>query len=147
MKEFALGQGFTLKEEDLGEVNGSCSYRSPITITINPNRSRLHQAKTLAHELGHALLHCGENYKGHDSKSAIELEAESVAFITLQHFGIDAGDYSFGYIAGWNTDTTNVEPVIAQLKQSGASIQKAADRIISGIEAQLETKMDCDLAA
>jgi N-terminal domain of anti-restriction factor ArdC/IrrE N-terminal-like domain len=83
LKEFALGQGFTLKEEDLGEVNGSCSYRSPITITINPNRSRLHQAKTLAHELGHALLHCGENYKGHDSKSAIELEAESVAFITL----------------------------------------------------------------
>jgi N-terminal domain of anti-restriction factor ArdC/IrrE N-terminal-like domain len=148
LKGFALGQGFTLKEEDLGEINGSCSYQSPIAITINPNRSRLHQAKTLAHELGHALLHCGENYKGHDSKSTVELEAESVAFITLHHFGIDAGDYSFGYIAGWNTDTADVEPVITQLKQSGASIQKAADRIIiSGIEAQLETKMDCDLAA
>jgi hypothetical protein len=40
-----------------------------------------------------------------------------------------------------------VEPVIAQLKQSGANIQKAADRIISGIEARLETKMDGDIAA
>jgi N-terminal domain of anti-restriction factor ArdC len=30
LKAFALGQGFTVKEEDLGEINGSCSYRSPI---------------------------------------------------------------------------------------------------------------------
>jgi N-terminal domain of anti-restriction factor ArdC/IrrE N-terminal-like domain len=152
---FALGQGFTVKEEDLGAVNGCCSYQSPIAIAINPNRSRLHQAKTLAHELGHALLHCGENYKGHDFKSAVELEAESVAFITLQHFGIDAGDYSFGYIAGWNADTADIEPAIAQLKQSGTNIQTAAERearhqggrIISGIEARLKPVTEDKLQA
>jgi len=28
-----------------------------------------------------------------------ELEAESIAFITLHYFGLDASDYSFGYVA------------------------------------------------
>jgi hypothetical protein len=137
LKEFALSKGFVIKAEDLGETNGSCSYQDPIEIAINPHRSLLHQAKTLAHELGHALLHCGDRYTGHDSTGAVELEAESVAFITLHHFGIDSGEYSFGYIAGWNADTADVEPVIAQLKQSGVNIQTAANQIISGIEARL----------
>jgi hypothetical protein len=138
LKEFAISKGFTIEAKDLGETNGSCRYRDPIEIAINPHRSPLHQAKTLAHELGHALLHCGERYTGHDPKSAVELEAESVAFITLHHFGIDSGEYSFGYIAGWNTDNANVEPVIAQLKQSGASIQTAANEIITAIESRLK---------
>jgi IrrE N-terminal-like domain len=112
----------------------SCSYRSPITITLNPNQSLLQQAKTLAHELGHALLHCGENYTGHDVKSAMELEAESVAFIVLQHFGVDSGDYSFGYISHWVATGTDLEPVIAQLKESGVKIQKATNEIINAID-------------
>jgi IrrE N-terminal-like domain/N-terminal domain of anti-restriction factor ArdC len=133
LKEFAASKGFRVVEADLGETNGSCSYRSPITITLNPNRSLLQQAKTLAHELGHALLHCGENYTGHDVKSAMELEAESVAFIVLQHFGVDSGEYSFGYISHWVATGTDLEPVIAQLKQSGVKIQKAANEIIGAM--------------
>jgi N-terminal domain of anti-restriction factor ArdC/IrrE N-terminal-like domain len=134
LKGFAISKGFNVVEEDMGETNGSCSYRSPITITLNPNRSLLQQAKTLAHELGHALLHCGENYTGHDAKSAMELEAESVAFIVLQHFGVDSGDYSFGYISHWVTSGTDLEPVIAQLKESGVKIQKATNEIIGAID-------------
>ncbi len=97
LKGFAASKGFEVVEENMGETNGSCSYRSPIRITLNSNRSLLQQAQTLAHELGHALLHCGENYTGHDAKSAMELEAESVAFIVLQHFGVDSGDYSLNH--------------------------------------------------
>jgi hypothetical protein len=138
LKGFAHSKGFKIEAKDLGETNGSCSYRDPIEIAINPHRSPLHQAKTLAHELAHALLHCGNRYKGHDPRSAVELEAESVAFITLHHFGIDSGEYSFGYIAGWNTDNADIEPVIAQLKQSGASIQTAANEIITAIESRLK---------
>jgi hypothetical protein len=134
LKEFATSKGFRVVAEDMGETNGSCSYKSPITITLNPNRSLLQQAKTLAHELGHALLHCGENYTGHDAKSAMELEAESVAFIVLQHFGVDSGDYSFGYISHWVASGTDLEPVIAQLKQSGVKIQKATNEIIGAID-------------
>ena len=31
-----------------------------------------------------------------------EVEAESVAYVVCQHFGIDTSDYSFGYVAGWS---------------------------------------------
>jgi hypothetical protein len=133
LKGFAISKGFNVVEEDLGETNGSCSYRSPTTITLNPNRSLLQQAKTLAHELGHALLHCGENYTGHDSKSVMELEAESVAFVVLQHFGADAGEYSCGYISHWVATGADLEPVITQLKASGIRIQKATNEIINSI--------------
>jgi hypothetical protein len=97
------------------------------------NRSLLQQAKTLAHELGHALLHCGENYTGNDAKSSMELEAKSVAFVVLQHFGVDSSDYSFGYISHWAANGAGMEPVIAQLKESGARIQKAANEIIGAM--------------
>ena len=107
LKEFAASKGFQVIEEDTGGVNGTCSYRSPITITVNPHLSPLQQAKTLAHELGHALLHCGENYAGHDAKSVVELEAESVAYVVLQHFGVDSGKYSVGYITNWMATGTD----------------------------------------
>jgi IrrE N-terminal-like domain/N-terminal domain of anti-restriction factor ArdC len=149
LKDFAINKGFEVVAEDLGETNGRCSYRSPITITLNPNRSLLQQAKTLAHELGHALLHCGENYTGHDAKSAMELEAESVAFIVLQHFGVDSGDYSFGYISHWAASGNDMEPVIAQLKQSGVKIQKATNEIISAMASfvpkSIESSLDSSL--
>jgi hypothetical protein len=148
LKGFAISKGFNVVEEDMGETKGSCSYRSPITITLNPNRSLLQQAKTLAHELGHALLHCGENYTGHDAKSVMELEAESVAFIVLQHFGVDSGDYSFGYISHWVASGSNdLEPVIAQLKQSGVKIQKATNEIINAIDSSKSKVINNDLNA
>ncbi len=147
LKEFAASKGFEVVEEDMGETNGSCSYRSPIRITLNSNRSLLQQAKTLAHELGHALLHCGENYTGHDAKSAMELEAESVAFIVLQHFGVDSGDYSFGYISHWVASGDDMEPVIAQLKQSGVRIQKATNEIISTIDSFTPKAIDNSLVS
>jgi N-terminal domain of anti-restriction factor ArdC/IrrE N-terminal-like domain len=147
LKEFACNKGFWVLAEDMGETNGTCSYRSPITITLNPNRSLLQQAKTLAHELGHALLHCGENYTGHDAKSAMELEAESVAFIVLQHFGVDSGDYSFGYISHWVASGADLEPVIAQLKESGVKIQKATNEIISAIDSFTPKLIDDSLVS
>jgi N-terminal domain of anti-restriction factor ArdC/IrrE N-terminal-like domain len=147
LKEFASNKGFWVLAEDMGETNGTCSYRSPITITLNPNRSLLQQAKTLAHELGHALLHCGENYTGHDAKSAMELEAESVAFIVLQHFGLDSGDYSFGYISHWVASGADLEPVIAQLRESGVKIQKATNEIISAIDSFTPKLIDDSLVS
>jgi N-terminal domain of anti-restriction factor ArdC/IrrE N-terminal-like domain len=147
LKNLAVSKGFEVVEANLGETNGRCSYRSPITITLNPNRSLLQQAKTLAHELGHALLHCGENYTGHDAKSAMELEAESVAFIVLHHFGVDSGNYSFGYISHWVASDTDLEPVIAQLKQSGVKIQKATNEIIGAMASFVPEAIDNSLGS
>ena len=34
------------------------------------------------------------------SRSAKEVEAESIAYVICQHYGIDTSEYSFGYVAG-----------------------------------------------
>jgi hypothetical protein len=46
---------------------------------------------------------------------------------------VDSGDYSFGYISHWVATGTDLEPVIAQLKESGVKIQKATNEIINAI--------------
>jgi antirestriction protein ArdC len=113
---------------------GVCLFKSgkPVQIVVDPLLSKLHQAKTLAHEIAHSLLHGADQYLGHAPKSLAELEAESVAFIVTQHFGLDTSSYSFPYIARWQQQ----EDAIANLKASGCRIQKAASQIIDWIEAR-----------
>jgi hypothetical protein len=60
----------------------------------------------------------------------MELEAESVAFIVLDHFGLDSADYSFGYVASWQSD----KDAVAQLQKVGQCIQGAAKQIIDALQ-------------
>ena len=46
----------------------------------------------------------------------------------LQHFGIDAGGYSFGYLAGWSLDDPQL------FREKLAEIQKTAATIIDRLE-------------
>ena len=77
-------------------------------------------AKTLCHEIAH---HYAEHI---DTRQEHETIAESVAYIVLGHFGIDAGDYSFGYLASWSDLRT--------FRAKLADIQTIASRIIAHIE-------------
>lgn len=132
LKNFAANKGIAVNEVENHRINGSCTLIEPITITINSGLEPLQKAKTLAHELAHALMHSGEKYDQHNELSSIELEAESTAFIVLNRFGINTGDYSFGYIASWIGN----DPIelAEQLKKSGSLIQKAAKEIIDFLE-------------
>jgi hypothetical protein len=120
-------------EASLSGARGYCQYDDsgkPIKIAVDPTLSELHKAKTLAHEIGHSLLHSCAEYLGHSSRSEKELEAESVAFVVLDHFGLDTSNYSFSYICSWQQD----EDAIANLKASGQRIQQASSQIIDWIE-------------
>ncbi|MNS16926.1 hypothetical protein D3C72_485890 [compost metagenome] len=85
--------------------------------------------KTLAHEIAHSILHQEiEVYRAH--RGDCELEAESIAFVVLYHFGIDAGDYTFGYVTGWQGGG---DEAIVSLKFCARRIQSTAKEIIEGI--------------
>ena len=58
----------------------------------------------------------------------MELEAESVAFVVCDALGIDAGEWTFGYVAGW---AGGGDHAIAAIKAAGTRIQRTADRILS----------------
>ena len=83
------------------EAKGYCDFATQRIVIKEGGMSELQSIKTALHEIAHATLH---NYyqKGieipsepHKDKSSREVEAESVAYIVCQHFGLDTSDYSF----------------------------------------------------
>lgn len=58
-------------------------------------------------------------------------EAESIAFVVANHFGIDTSEYSFPYIANWSKNKDSKE-----LKAILTNIQKEAKAIITEMESQ-----------
>ncbi len=127
--------GFTVELADLGTRNGDTGF-SPDVIRVSENRPPRQRVKTLAHELGHAILHRDTDYAA--NRPRCELEAESVAYIVLGYLGIDAGDYSFGYVATWGDVQSgdDMDKIRAWIEASGKVIQKAAKQIITGLEKQ-----------
>lgn len=123
--------GFDVEFAELdGEANGYCNHLTR-QIRVEARNDRRQQVKTLVHELGHAILH--EPGEGRpDSRPVMELEAESVAYVVCQHLGIETADYSFGYVASWAGGGDKARDAI---KASGSRIQRAADQILTAIEA------------
>ena len=106
-------------------------------IYIDNSMSQSMNCKTAIHELAHALLHDRDNgleKDAHLDKSTKEVQAESIAYTVLQHFGnIDTSDYSFGYVAGWSSGKD-----LKELKASLEIIRQTAQTIINGIGQKLD---------
>jgi antirestriction protein ArdC len=119
----ALGVA-SVADADLGQANGVTHKDG--RIEIHPDRSPLHRAKTLAHEIAHWQLgHLADGNKS--GRGLCELEAESVAYAVMGSLGFDSGDYSFGYVAGWAEDAEKAKDGI---RASAGRIQKAVTAIL-----------------
>lgn len=126
---------YTISFEDIpGKAHGYCNYADH-KIVINNGMSEAQNIKTLIHEIAHSKLHAPENNNNQRTARTIaEVEAESVAYVVSNHFGIDTSDYSFDYIASWSTSFE-----LKELSESLERIQKEANIIIQGIEEQYQT--------
>jgi hypothetical protein len=87
--------------------------------------------KTLAHEYSHSRLH-KETDKPQFQR---EVEAESLAFVICDHFGIDTSDYSFTYVAAYASEHPD------ELKQILLDIHASAHEIIEKIDPIFEEKL------
>ncbi len=126
LERAARTAGFEVVLDELpAGVNGECRWSSA-TIALSAVTAPLQQAKTLAHELGHALLHRHE-----PDRARAEIEAESVAFVVLAAHGADATPYSAGYLASWLGD--DGDPTLA-IRRSLDAIQRASSEILSAME-------------
>jgi antirestriction protein ArdC len=112
----------------LGAANGLTDIAAHVIRLAAFDRSPAQLAKTLAHELGHVLLH-GETggYAG-TCRGVAELEAESVAYCVLSAVGVDAGAYTFGYVSHWQGETKEARD---GLRASAQRIAGAARSIIA----------------
>ncbi len=135
LADFARAAGFTVEfgAELAAGRNGETSTTSR-SIKVAGGLAPAQVVKTLAHEIGHALMHSAAILSEIDRPTA-EVEAESVAFLVCKRLGLETGGYSFGYVAHW-AHGAGRDPVAA-IQASGQRIVKAAQRISDGIEAQV----------
>lgn len=120
--------------------DGSNGYYSPAEkrIAIREGMSEVQTVKTAIHELAHSRLHDFDRTKApaeaekRKDRNTREVEAESVAYVVCQHFGIDTSDYSFGYVATWSASRE-----LPELKASLQTIRDAASSLIDEIQENL----------
>ena len=124
---------FKTETENLNLMTGAKGYYSPKEdkIVINKDLEDLQIAKTLIHEYTHSLLHKQTN----KNQSQREIEAESLAFVLCDHFGLDTSEYSFGYIASY------ADKDFDELKSILNSIQSTAHEMIEQLEPVFKEKL------
>ena len=130
---FAESIGFRVERPESLEsgANGDTTH-SEGRIRVVASNSEAQQAKTLAHEIGHALLHDPESPATKDvARGLKELEAESCAYVICTALDMDTSGYSFGYVAGW---AGGGPEAMQGIKESAARIQKAATAVLKTFE-------------
>ncbi|TCL77888.1 MULTISPECIES: ArdC family protein [unclassified Rathayibacter] len=103
------GEGWTLERRTLPE--GTHGYADPaecivvVCDTLAPEQA----AKTLIHETAHVLMgHVDDLEEYAQHRGVMEVEAESVAFVTAGLAGFDTSAYSVGYVASWSNCDADV---------------------------------------
>lgn len=115
LAEQVQGHGFQLVRGQLpAGTNGQTDYLT-MTVTVEDRLDDAQAVKTLAHELGHVMLHRPDDagQREVDCRGLREVEAESVAFIVAQGAGMTTDGYSFPYVAGWAQVSGEEDPVRA----------------------------------
>jgi len=111
-------------------IHGEC-------IEIREDMSEAQTIAVMVHEIAHAKLHdksAGLETEDEKSKSVKEIEAESIAYVVCQRFGIETGANSFGYLAEWS----NHDKDMTQLNASLETIRKEAGTLINDISSRFD---------
>jgi hypothetical protein len=132
MSDLARIEGFRVTRGDSGEANGFINYVDR-EIRVRDGIDDAQAVKTLAHELGHLFTITPADADVYPTQRELrEVEAESVAYMVMAAHGLDSGQYTFNYVAGWAaraaTTDASVEDVIVA---TGQRVIAAADRILS----------------
>lgn len=105
-------------------------------IAVQEGMSEAQTVKTILHEAAHQALHSKEAQDSSGEKKSRnqkETEAESVAYVVCQHYGIDTSDYSFGYVASWSEGKE-----VPELKASLNTIRQTAAELITRIDEKVQ---------
>jgi len=128
-----------VSKDDLEGAHGRCYFNGMGAYKIDiADIKPASAASTFAHELAHSILHSRDDYEGHLATSIKELEAESVAYLVMNHYGIDTGDKAFDYILDWQKKTLKADQVREVMLGAGDRIAKAYKEITKMVDAYLE---------
>ena len=129
--------GFTVDRREIdGTENGFTVYDAK-QVVVRSDVDDAQAVKTLAHELGHVLMHDPAGFAQGQTKQCRgdrEVEAESMAYLVAAEYGLDTAEYTFAYVAGWAASTGDVD---AAVKASGARVLATAHVVLDRTEAYL----------
>ena len=124
-------EGFTVERGPCFGANGFTDYAARV-VRVRDDVTPMQATKTLAHELGHVLLHEGERF---ECRGVKEVEAESVAYVVCAALGFETGDYSLPYVAGWSDGKVEV------VKATGERVVATARKVLDALEQASEREL------
>ncbi len=137
-------QGFRLERGDCHGANGYTDYTTR-TVKVRDDVDDAQAVKTLAHELGHVLLHNpADGQASIQCRGTKEVEAESVAYLVTAAHGLDSSQYTFTYVAGWAEQALPHHPegttVADVIHATGTRVLKTAHQILDATAAPDSTR-------
>lgn len=127
-------RGYRLLRAGSDELGGANGVTMPgrREVWVRDDVDDAQAVKTLTHELAHILLHTGEDPAADPCRGIKEVEAESVAYLTLASHGVATGTYSFPYVAHWAFTLAEAEHVEMTdiVARTGRRVMEAARTII-----------------
>jgi hypothetical protein len=116
----------------IGGANGLTDYLAR-TVSVRSDMPDAARVKTLAHELGHVLLHGPDNPDAQGHRGIAEVEAESVALMVGAAHGMDTSGYTVPYVSGWAASVKDTNPVDV-VKATGERVRKTAIGILDRLD-------------
>ncbi|GAA1488237.1 ArdC-like ssDNA-binding domain-containing protein [Brachybacterium sacelli] len=113
-------------------ANGMTDYTAK-TVTVRQNMDPAAQVKTLAHELGHVLMHGPDQEDARQHRGIGEVEAESVALMIGAAHHMDTSGYTIPYVSTWAARVDGKEPVEI-VKATGERVRKTASTILDQLD-------------
>jgi antirestriction protein ArdC len=125
-----------------GGANGSSEKdgMGGVIIKVRDDVSKAQQVKTLTHELMHVKLGHLDRMDEYHTKDGghrgeMEVAVEALSFMVGKHFGLDTGDYSHGYMAGWAMN--NKDKVKRVLQEDVVPFFKEFMKSLPNLEAEM----------
>jgi hypothetical protein len=118
--------------ESIGGANGLTDYLTR-EVSVRMDMDEAAQVKTLAHELGHVMLHGPDHADAALHRGIAEVEAESVALMLGAAHALATDDYTIPYVASWASSVSGKTPV--EVVQSTAErVRGAAVTILDKLD-------------
>jgi Large polyvalent protein associated domain 25/N-terminal domain of anti-restriction factor ArdC/IrrE N-terminal-like domain len=121
LKKIANQLGFEILKEppyELGTTKG-VAFPYEKKIALNPRNTDYENVSTLIHELAHAKLHT-PGRREELTRSEREFQAEMVAYVVSNRYGIDTEKFSLSYLANWTQgkDINDKERLLKEVRES-----------------------------
>ncbi len=149
LREISEGKGVPVTIEKIDDPHMSGYFsRSDSRIVISEDLPITEKNAVLFHEMAHADLHGNLEKLQKEMGEAVidrhmkEVQAEAVAYITANHFGIDTSTSSFAYLASWSKgkDLKDLEKSLDVIYRESKALMKDIENGLNerGLNLQLD---------